>query len=148
MCSSDLLFTTSPGKEAAARALGAPTTSSSPRDSDAMRAQAGRFDFILDPPSAQHDPPPYLDALRPHGTLCMLGSSDRIDVASFSLHWGRYSLAGSGTGSPATTQQMLDFCAEHDLTADVEVLPAGEVQTALDRLACNDVRYRFVLDMA
>ena len=112
-----------------------------------MRAQAGRFDLIVDTASAQHDPSPYLDALRLHGTLCMLGISDRIDVASFSLRWGRHSLAGSGTGSPATTQQMLDFCADHDLTADVEVLPAAEVQTALDRLARNDVRYRFVLDM-
>ncbi len=140
------LFTTSPGKEAAARALGADDVIVS-RDSDAMRAQAGRFDFIVDTASAGHDPSPYLDALRLHGTLCMLGISDRIDVASFSLRWGRHSLAGSGTGSPATTQQMLDFCAEHDLTADVEVLPAHAVQTALDRLARNDVRYRFVLDL-
>ena len=141
------LFTTSPGKEAAARELGADDVIIS-RDDDAMRAQGGRFDFILDTASAGHDPSPYLNALRLHGTLCMLGIADRIDVASFSLRWGRHSLAGSGTGSPSTTRQMLDFCARNSLTADVEVLPAHQVQTALDRLARNDVRYRFVLDMS
>lgn len=141
------VFTTSPGKEADARALGADDVVVS-RDEDAMAAVKGRFDLILDTVSAAHDPAPYLRALAMDGTLCVLGIPEQPwQVDPLALLVGRKSLAASGSGGVSSTQAMLDFAAEHGVVADVEVLAADQVSIALERLRANDVRYRFVLDM-
>ena len=139
------VFTTSPAKGADARALGAHDVVVS-TDPDAMAAVAGRLDFVLDTASGAHDLAPYLGALRLDGTLCVLGLPEAYSVPAMSL-LGR-TLAVSGSGGTRETQEMLDFCGEHGLTADVEVLPLAEVDTAFERLARNDVRYRFVLAVA
>jgi uncharacterized zinc-type alcohol dehydrogenase-like protein len=141
------VFTTSPGKEAAARDLGADEVIRS-GDAEAMAAQADRFDFILDTASAKHDPSPYLRALRMDGTLCMLGIPDRYEPEAMALLYGYKRLTASGSAGRARTQEMLDFAVRHGITADVEKVPAREVGHALDRLARNDVRWRFVLDLS
>ncbi|GAB4082182.1 NAD(P)-dependent alcohol dehydrogenase [Modestobacter muralis] len=136
------VFTTSAAKADDARALGAHDVVLS-TDAEAVAAVAGRLDFVLDTASGAHDLGPYLGALRLDGTLCVLGLPESYTVSPMSL-LGR-TLTVSGSGGTAETQAMLDFCGEHGLTADVEVLPFGEVNTAFQRLARNDVRYRFVL---
>lgn len=88
-----------------------------------------------------------LQALRISGTLCMLGLPDRYEPEPMAL-LGRKDLTISGSGGPGRTREMLEFCAQHQITAEVEVLPLAEVGTALERLRRNDVRYRFVLDVA
>ena len=140
------VFTTSPEKTQDACELGADdvVVTGSP---DALAAQAGRFDLIVDTVSVQHDPSPYLRALRMGGTLCMLGLPERYEVDPLSLLGGR-TLTVSGSAGTVRTQEMLDFSAEHGITADVEVLPAHQVDTAVERLARGDVRYRFVLDLS
>ena len=138
------VFTTSPGKEKEALALGADEVVVS-TSADAMAAQAGRFDFVLDTASAKHDPSPYLQALRLDGTLCMLGLPERYEPASMAL-LGR-SMTTSGSAGTIATRDMLAFCSERGLVADVEMLPFADVNTALDRLARNDVRWRFVLEV-
>ena len=139
------VFTTSAAKADDARALGAHDVVLS-TDAGAMAAVAGRLDFVLDTASAAHDLGPYLGALRLDGALCVLGLPASYTVSPMSL-LGR-SLTVSGSGGTAETQAMLDFCGEHGLTADVEVLPFDEVNTAFERLAQGDVRYRFVLAVA
>jgi alcohol dehydrogenase (NADP+) len=138
------VFTTSPGKEAAARGLGADEVFVA-GDGE---AQADRFDFILDTASAKHDPSPYLRALRMDGTLCMLGIPDRYEPDAMALLYGFKRLAASGSAGRSRTREMLDFAARHHIVADVEKVPARDVGHALDRLARNDVRRRFVLDLA
>lgn len=81
------------------------------------------------------------------GTLCSLGIADRLEFDPVALLIGRKSLASAGSGGTWATQELLDFCGQHGITADVEVLPVGRIDEALDRLRRNDVRYRFVLDM-
>ncbi|WP_306208119.1 NAD(P)-dependent alcohol dehydrogenase [Actinoplanes sp. RD1] len=136
------VFTTSPGKERAALELGA----------DAVvvgsRGEANGLDLILDTASAKHDPTPYLRALRTDGTLCMLGIPDRYEPEPLAMAFGRKRLTASAGGGRARTREMLDFAARHGITADVEKVPAREVGAALDRLDRNDVRWRFVLDLA
>ncbi|PSK98799.1 putative zinc-type alcohol dehydrogenase-like protein [Murinocardiopsis flavida] len=140
-------FTTSPAKAAEARRMGADDVVHS-RDERRMAEQAGRFDLILDTVGAPHALEPYLGALAIDGTLCMVGIPEQeVRVNPLSLIVGAKSLAGAGSGGTGETREMLDFCAEHGITAETEVLPADEVESALDRLARNDVRYRFVLDM-
>ncbi|MCZ2846449.1 NAD(P)-dependent alcohol dehydrogenase [Modestobacter sp. VKM Ac-2978] len=139
------VFTTSAAKADDARALGAHDVVLS-TDAAAMAAVAGRLDFVLDTAAGAHDLGPYLGALRLDGTLCVLGLPESYTVSPMSL-LGR-SLSVSGSGGTAETQAMLDFCGEHGLTADVEVLPFDEVNTAFTRLARGDVRYRFVLAVA
>ncbi|MCZ2835895.1 NAD(P)-dependent alcohol dehydrogenase [Modestobacter sp. VKM Ac-2985] len=136
------VFTTSAAKEADARALGADDVVVS-TDPGAMAAVAGRLDLVLDTASAAHDLAPYLGALRLDGTLCVLGLPEQYVVSPMSL-LGR-TLTVSGSAGTVETQEMLDFCGAHGLTADVEVLPLEQVDTALARLAEGDVRYRFVL---
>lgn len=138
------VFTTSAAKAADARALGAEDVVVS-TDAAAMAALAGRLDVVVDTAAAEHDLSPYLRALRLDGTLVVLGLPERHSVESMAL-LGR-SMTVSGSGGTTETQQMLDFCGEHGLVADVEVLPLDQVNTALDRLARGDVRYRFVLDV-
>ncbi|NEE04446.1 NAD(P)-dependent alcohol dehydrogenase [Phytoactinopolyspora halotolerans] len=140
------LFTTSKAKTDDARALGADEVIVT-EDTDALATQAHRFDVILDTASAPHDLSPYLRALRLDGTLWALGSLGSMEFDPLSLLIGRKRLASAGSGGTPATREMLDFCARHSVTADVEVLPAAEVNTALDRLRRGDVRYRFVLDL-
>jgi len=138
------VFTTSAGKSGAALELGADEVVLS-NDAEAMAGASGRFDYVLDTASGPHDVNPYLRTLRLGGTLCVLGLPPSYDVDPMSL-LGR-TLTVSGGAGAVETQEMLDFCAEHGIVADVEVLPLAEVATALDRLGRNDVRYRFVLDV-
>ena len=138
------VFTTSPGKEKDALALGADEVVVSSDDA-AMAAQAGRFDFVLDTASAKHDPSPYLRSLRLDGMLCMLGLPERYEPEAMAL-LGR-TMTTSGSAGTTSTREMLAFCAERGIVADVEVLPFAEVNTALDRLTRNDVRWRFVLEV-
>jgi alcohol dehydrogenase (NADP+) len=140
-------FTSSPDKARAALELGADEAVLS-RDDDALAAQRERFDLILDTVPRPHDLSPYLTALRYDRTLCSLGIQSEFRFDPQVLRFGRKRLAAAGSGGVAATREMLEFCGEHGITATVETLPVGRVNEALDRLAANDVRYRFVLDLA
>jgi uncharacterized zinc-type alcohol dehydrogenase-like protein len=141
------LFTTSAGKEADAKRLGADEVVLS-KDADAMAKQAGKYDFILDCVSAPHDLNAYLGLLRLNGVLCQVGlPEDPLPVSAFALVTNRRSLSGSMIGGMPETQDMLDYCAEHDIVSDIELIPVSEVNKAYDRVVKSDVKYRFVLDM-
>jgi alcohol dehydrogenase (NADP+) len=143
-----VLFTTSPNKRDDARRLGADEVVLS-KNAAEMQKHAGSFHFILDAVSADHDVPAYLNLLKLDGTLVMVGAPEKpMSVPVFNLIMGRRSLAGSGIGGIRETQEMLDFCADHGITSDVEVVPIQQVDTAYDRLLKGDVKYRFVIDMA
>jgi alcohol dehydrogenase (NADP+) len=143
-----VVFTTSPSKVEDAKRLGADEVIIS-KNTDEMAKHANSFDFILDCVSAQHDVNAYLMLLRPDGTLTLVGAPEKpLPVAAFSLIMGRRSLAGSNIGGIAETQEMLDFCGQHNITADVEVIPIQKVNEAYDRLLRSDVKYRFSIDMA
>ncbi|MFC4564189.1 zinc-binding dehydrogenase [Nocardiopsis mangrovi] len=130
-----------------ARALGADglvlTT-----DDHQMQLARGRFDLILDTISADHDLSPLLRLLGLDGTLSVVGNPLLTGPRILELTAGRKKLTSSGTGGTKGTAEMLAFCAEHDIAADVEVLPSERVNEALNRLEDGDVRYRFVLDMS
>ncbi|EDY46074.1 NAD(P)-dependent alcohol dehydrogenase [Streptomyces sp. SPB074] len=115
---------------------------------EAQAAARGRFDFILDTISAGHELSPLIEMLGLDGILCVLGNPLLTGPKLWELGAGRKKLTSSGTAGLRQTAEMLAFCAEHGITADVETLPSGEIETALDRLAAGDVRYRFVLDMS
>jgi uncharacterized zinc-type alcohol dehydrogenase-like protein len=140
------VFTTTPSKAADAAALGAQAAVLS-TDPEAMAAQRGRLDVVLDTVAVEHDLAPYLGVLDLDGILYSLGYLGPMTLQTMDLLIGRKRLASGGSGGRGHTQNLLDFCGEHGITADVEVMPAADVATALDRLARNDVRYRFVLDM-
>jgi uncharacterized zinc-type alcohol dehydrogenase-like protein len=143
-----VLFTTSPGKKEDALRLGADEVVVS-RNANEMAQHAGSFDFILDAVSADHDINAYLNLLRRDGNLTLIGAPSKpLGVAAFSLVFGRRSLSGSPIGGIAETQEMLDFCGQHNITADVEVIPIQKVNEAYDRLLKSDVKYRFSIDMA
>jgi uncharacterized zinc-type alcohol dehydrogenase-like protein len=137
----------SPAKEEDARNLGA-TELLVTTDDARVAAARGRFDLILDTISADHELTPLIGMLGLDGTLCVLGNPLLAGPKLWELGAGRKKLTSSGTGGLRQTAEMLEFCAEHGITADVETLPSSEVETALDRLAVGDVRYRFVLDMS
>ncbi len=142
------LFTTSPGKEADARRLGAHNVVIS-KDADAMAAVAGRFDFILNTVAAPLDLDPYLSALKRDGTLVLLGAPAEPHKSPnvFNFLMRRRSLAGSLIGGIAETQEMLDFCGRHGLTSDIEMIRIQDIDHAYDRMLKGDVKYRFVIDM-
>jgi alcohol dehydrogenase (NADP+) len=143
-----VVFTTSPGKTEDALRLGAHEVVVS-RNADEMQKHAGSFDFILDTVSAKHDINAYLNLLRLDGNITLVGVPENpLEVAAFSLIVGRRSLSGSNIGGIAETQEMLDFCSEHNITADVEVIPIQKVNEAYERLLKSDVKYRFCIDMA
>jgi len=142
-----VLFTTSPNKTADAKRLGAHEVVLS-NDPDEMLKQATSFHFILDTVSAQHDLDPYLSLLKRDGTLTLVGAPPMpLPVSSFNLIFGRHQLAGSGIGGIRETQEMLDFCAEHGITSDIELIPIQQINEAYKRLSKSDVKYRFVIDM-
>jgi uncharacterized zinc-type alcohol dehydrogenase-like protein len=114
-----------------------------------MQKHLRSFDFILDTVSAKHDLNAYLDLLKRDGTLTLVGAPEQpLPVAAFGLIMKRRRLAGSSIGGIRETQEMLDFCAEHDITADVEPIRIQEIDEAYGRLLKSDVKYRFVIDMA
>jgi uncharacterized zinc-type alcohol dehydrogenase-like protein len=143
-----VVFTTSAGKTADALRLGADEVVIS-RNADEMQKHAGSFDFILDTVSADHDINAYINLLRRDGNLTLVGAPSKpLDVAAFGLLLGRRSLSGSPIGGIKETQEMLDFCGEHGITADVEVIPMQKINDAYEQLLKSDVKYRFSVDMA
>jgi uncharacterized zinc-type alcohol dehydrogenase-like protein len=144
-----VLFTTSPGKAADAIKLGAHEVVVS-TDRKAMAAQRNRFEFILNTVAAPHDLDPFLGMLKRDGSLVLVGapSTPHSSPGVFNLIFKRRSLAGSLIGGIAETQEMLDFCAEHNIVSDIEVIPIAAINDAYERMLKNDVKYRFVIDMA
>ncbi len=143
-----VVFTTSPSKKDDALRLGADEVVIS-RNADEMARHAGSFDFILDAVAADHDINAYIGMLRRDGNITLVGAPEKpLALAAFGLIMGRRSLSGSPIGGIAETQEMLDFCGEHNITADVEVTPIQKVNEAYERLLKSDVKYRFSIDMA
>jgi uncharacterized zinc-type alcohol dehydrogenase-like protein len=143
-----VVFTTSPGKKEDALRLGAHEVVLS-RNIDEMRKHAGSFDFILDAVAAQHDINLYINLLARDGNITMVGAPEKpLAVKVFGLIFGRRSFSGSPIGGIAETQEMLDFCGKHDITADVEVIPIQKINEAYERMVRSDVKYRFSIDMA
>src|SRR5512146_2077413 len=143
-----VVFTTSASKTEDALRLGAHEVVVS-RHAKEMGKHAGSLDMILDTVSAVHDLHPYLHLLRREGNLTLVGAPDQPHaVSAFSLIFGNKSLAGSLIGGIQATQEMLDFCGEHQITADVEVIPVQKVNEAYERLLRSDVKYRFSIDLA
>ncbi|MEH1966793.1 NAD(P)-dependent alcohol dehydrogenase [Nostoc sp.] len=141
-----VVFTTSPDKTEDALRLGADEVVVS-RNAEEMHKHAGSFDFILDTVSAKHDINAYLNLLRLDGNLTLVGASPiPLDVSAFSLIMARRNLSGSNIGGIPETQEMLDFCGKHNITADVEVIPIQKVNEAYERLLKSDVKYRFCID--
>jgi len=143
-----VVFTTSPHKREDALRLGADETVVS-RDANEMKKHVGSFDFIIDTVSADHDINAYLQLLGRDGNLTLVGAPAKpMGIAAFNLLMLRRRLSGSIIGGIAETQEMLDFCGAHNLTADVEVIPIQKVNEAYDRMLKSDVKYRFSIDMA
>jgi alcohol dehydrogenase (NADP+) len=141
------VFSTSPSKEVDARGLGAHNFVVT-RDPENMTPLAGAFDFILDTVSAPHDLNRYLNLLRRHGTMVIVGVPiEPAMLNAFSLIGNSRTLAGSMIGGIPETQEMLDYCAEKSITSDVEIITPGQIPEAYERTIKADVRYRFVLDM-
>lgn len=143
-----VVFTTSPGKTADALRLGADEVVVS-TDAEAMAAHANRLHFVLDTVSAGHDINAYLNLLRRDGTLTQVGApGEPLPVQVFSLPHNRRRFSGSLIGGIRETQEMLDFCGQHGIVSDIEIIPIQRINEAYERLLKNDVRYRFVIDMA
>jgi uncharacterized zinc-type alcohol dehydrogenase-like protein len=143
-----VLFTTSPKKTEDGIRLGASEVVISKNDAE-MQKHAGSFDFILDAVSADHDVNAYLNLVKRNGSMVLVGAPEKpLPVGAFSLLINRRRLAGSGIGGLRETQEMLDFCGEKGITADVEMIKIQQVNEAYDRLLKSDVKYRFVIDMA
>lgn len=143
-----VLFTTSRGKVADGKRLGADEVVIS-KDADAMAAHAGSFDMILDTVSADHDLNAYLAMLKLDGTLVVVGAPPNPQpVSVFSLLMPRRNLSGSLIGGLPETQEMLDFCGEHNITCDIELINMQDINGAYERMLKSDVKYRFVIDMA
>ena len=143
-----VVFTTSPNKKEDAIRLGAHEVIIS-TNAEEMRAHAGTFNFILDTIAADHDINSYINMLGRDGNITLVGAPETpLQVSAFALLFGRKSLSGSLIGGIAETQEMLDFCAEHSITSDVEVIPIQKINEAYERLLKSDVKYRFSIDMA
>src|SRR5687768_2392028 len=141
------VLSTSPPKEADARKLGAHKFLNT-KDAAATAAAIGSFDFLLDTISAQHDYNSYLSLLGLNGVMVVVGvPTEPIPLNAFSLIGGNKALAGSLIGGIPETQEMLDFCAEQDITSDIEIITPDRIEEAYDRTVRADVRYRFVIDM-
>ena len=144
-----VLFTTSPGKTADAHRLGADEVVVS-KNPDEMQRHLASFDFILNTVAAPHDLDVYLELLERDGTMCLVGAPDHPHPAPtvFNLIFKRRRLAGSLIGGIRETQEMLDFCAEHGIVSDIEIIPIQNINEAYERMLRSDVKYRFVIDMA
>jgi uncharacterized zinc-type alcohol dehydrogenase-like protein len=143
-----VVFTTSPNKRSDALRLGADEVIISTNAED-MQKHTGTFDFILDTIAADHDINAYINMLGRDGNITLVGAPEKpLAVSAFRLIFGRRSLSGSLIGGLKETQEMLDFCGSHNITADVEVIPIQKVNEAYERLVKSDVKYRFSIDMA
>lgn len=144
-----IVFSTSPNKkDEALKGLGADEFVVS-KDAEAMKAHAGTVDYILDTVSAKHPIMDYLNLLKPDGKLVLVGvSPENLEFNAAGIVMARRMIAGSLIGGIKETQEMLDFCGEHNITCKIEKVPVEYVNTAMDRLVKNDVKYRFVLDVA
>lgn len=144
-----VMLTTSAEKGKDATRLGADEVLLS-RDEDAMKAHANSFDFLLNTIPVSHDINPYLGLLKRDRTMAMVGVLTELTPppSGASLIMGRKSVAGSAIGGMAETQEMMDFCAEHNIVSDVEMIAIQDINQAYERLVKNDVKYRFVIDMA
>ncbi|MBT2766936.1 NAD(P)-dependent alcohol dehydrogenase [Stenotrophomonas sp. ISL-67] len=144
-----VMITTTPEKGADAKRLGADEVLVS-RDPAQMKAHANSFDFLLNTIPVGHDTNPYMSLLKRDATMCLVGVITELDppLNGSSVIFGRKHVTGSAIGGMAETQEMMDFCAEHNIVSDVEVIDIKAVNEAWARMAKNDVRYRFVIDMA
>lgn len=143
-----VMITTSPEKGADAKILGADKVLIS-KDKEAMLAAQGSFDFLLNTIPVGHDVDPYTNLLKRDGVMVIVGSVEPLTrVNGAPLIFRRRMIAGSLIGGIAETQEMLDFCGEHNITCEIEKIPITEVNTAFDRTVKGDVKYRFVIDMA
>ena len=142
------LFTTSANKTEDAKRLGAHEVVLS-KDPAQMEKQVNSFDFILDAVSAEHDINAYLNLLKRDGTLVQVGAPEKpLPVSVFNLIFMRRSFSGSLIGGIAETQEMLDFCGQHGIVSDIEIIPIQKINQAYERMLRSDVKYRFVIDMA
>lgn len=142
------VFTTSQLKVDDARRLGADDAVLS-SDPEQMQKYAGKLNFILDTVSAKHDVNIYLNQLTIDGSMVLVGlPPEPLSVSAFNVVKGRRSFSGSNIGGIAETQEMLDFCAKHNITADIELIKIQDINNAYERLEKGDVHYRFVIDMA
>jgi uncharacterized zinc-type alcohol dehydrogenase-like protein len=143
-----VVFTTSPSKVEDAKRLGADEAVLS-TDAEQMSKYARSMHLILDTVSAKHDVNTYLNLLRPDGSVVLVGlPPEALEIGAFNVVGGRKSFSGSNIGGIAETQEMLNFCAEHNITAEIELINIQQINEAFDRLAKGDVKYRFVIDMA
>jgi len=142
------VLSTSPSKEEAAKKLGAHHFINS-NDSAQMKKAKRSFDFILDTVSAPHELRPYLSLIKTNGAHIFVGIPPKpLEVPVFGLMDGRRSIAGSSIGGLPETQEMLDYCAEHNIVSDIEMIAIKDINSAYERMVKGDVRYRFVIDMA
>ncbi|WP_259015581.1 NAD(P)-dependent alcohol dehydrogenase [Emticicia fluvialis] len=143
-----IVFTTSTTKIEDAKRLGADDVVLS-KDKAQMARYRSKLHFVLDAVSAEHDINQYLGLLKVDGSLALVGAPERpLPVAAFSLIPARRNFAGSMIGGIAETQEMLDFCGQHNIVADIEMIKMDEINEAYERLLKGDVKYRFVIDMA
>lgn len=143
-----VVFTTSANKKEDAMRLGAHEVVIS-KNEDEMKEQMNRFDFIIDTVSAPHDVNPFVQCLKLNGVMVFVGVPEKPPVIQpFALIGKRRSVAGSLIGGIKETQEMLDYCAEHGITSDVEMIKMSEINTAYERMIKSDVKYRFVVDMS
>jgi uncharacterized zinc-type alcohol dehydrogenase-like protein len=143
-----ILFTTSEGKVEDGLRLGAHEVVVT-KDPEALKPHAASLDFVLDTVAADHDINAYLQLVRLDGTLTLVGAPEKpLALNSFSVELPRRSLAGSAIGGIRETQEMLDFCAEHGIVSDIELIRMDQINEAYERMLRSDVRYRFVIDMA
>ena len=144
-----VLFTTSPGKAEDAKRLGADEVVIS-KNPDEMQAHLASFDFILNTVAAPHNLDDYTALLKRDGTLCLVGLPDHPHPSPSvgNLIFKRRRIVGSLIGGIKETQEMLDFCAEHAITSDIEIIPIQQINTAYERMLKSDVKYRFVIDLA
>ena len=142
-----VMITTSPEKGSDAQQLGADDVLIS-SDLDAMAKEVGQFDFILNTIPVNHAIDPYLELLKIDGTMCVVGAVEPLqNVNAAQLIFGRKTLAGSLIGGIKETQEMLNFCGEHNIVSDVEIIQIKDINNAFERLIKSDVKYRFVIDM-
>jgi uncharacterized zinc-type alcohol dehydrogenase-like protein len=144
-----VLFTTSPGKAADAKRLGADEVVIS-KNPEEMKRHLNSFDFILNTVAAPHNLDAYLELLKRDATMCLVGAPEDPHPSPnvFNLVFRRRRLAGSLIGGIRETQEMLDFCAEHQIVSDIEMIPMQKINEAYERMLRSDVKYRFVIDMA